>query len=530
MVMFARRLTRQHATTWKRQTLTCTPDSRRLAVSMIRIPKWMCSDAAACPLTVQHMENHCATLHALTLCIMGVHAATQNGHLRTAAGKISTRKVGSTPVHGTMRRCRNGGLCPQNSLSRRGKISVLIGVHADVHWLDRITYRPTENVKDNPLFKPITLGRYTLRNRIVMPPLTRQRSGQPGDIPTDLMARYYRQRASAGFMITEATQIEPRGRGYAWAPGIYSPAQIDGWRKVVDAVHAEGGTLFLQLWHVGRVSHIALQPDGAPPIAPSAIQARNVKAFIETAPGVGSLIQPSMPRALTIAEIRELVSLYAQAAKNALEAGFDGVEIHAANGYLVNQFISAHANTRVDEYGGSLQNRLRFLREIVAAVSGIVGADRLGVRLSPLFTGTDQDRVYIGFVEDDPHRTYIEAIKLLEEAGVAYLSIAEPDWDHAPELPEDFRRDVRRAFSGRIMYAGHYTAARGIRLLEAGLADLIAFGRLFIANPDLPARIANGWPLNAFDRSTVYGGGAEGLTDYPPYSPADSIETEERLL
>lgn len=373
-------------------------------------------------------------------------------------------------------------------------------------------------MKHAALFTPIDMGRITLKNRIVLPPLTRQRSAQPGDIATDLMATYYRQRASAGFMVSEGTQIEPRGQGYAWTPGIYSPAQIDGWRKVTEAVHAEGGVIFAQLWHVGRVSHNVLQPDGQAPVAPSAIQAQKVKAFIQTGPGVGELVQPSLPRALELAEIRDLVGQYAQAARNAIDAGFDGVEIHAANGYLVNQFISAHSNQRDDAYGGSLENRLRFLREIVEAVAAAVGADRLGVRFTPLFTGTDQDRVYIGLVEEDPHTTYIEAIKVLEAAGVAYVSIAEADWDNAPDLPESFRRDVRANFSGKILYAGRYTAERGERLIEAGLADLIAFGRPFIANPDLPARIANGWPLNPLDPATVYGGTEKGLTDYPSYS------------
>jgi N-ethylmaleimide reductase len=371
------------------------------------------------------------------------------------------------------------------------------------------------------LFESTTLGPYTLKNRILMPPLTRQRSGQPGDVPTARMANYYQQRASAGLIISEGTQIEPRGKGYAWTPGIYSQAQIDGWRKVTNAVHAEGGVIFAQLWHVGRVSHSALQPDNAAPIAPSAIQAQKVKAFIEIGPGIGTLVEPSAPRELTITEIKQLVDLYAQAARNALSAGFDGVEIHSANGYLVNQFISAHANQRNDEYGGSLHNRLRFLREVVQAVSAVVGPDRVGVRFTPLFTSTNEDRVYIGFVEEDPHQTYIEAIKVLEEVGIAYLSIAEADWPNAPDLPEAFRREVRRTFSGRILYAGLYTADRAALIVEAGLADLIAFGRPFIANPDLPQRIANGWPLNALNPATFYGGGEQGFTDYPRYSSSD---------
>eukprot|EP00057_Strongylocentrotus_purpuratus_P024770 XP_011679244.1 PREDICTED: 12-oxophytodienoate reductase 1-like [Strongylocentrotus purpuratus] len=307
-------------------------------------------------------------------------------------------------------------------------------------------------MKASKLFQNLSLGPYVLQNRIVLPPLTRSRSTQPGNIPNELMATYYQQRAGAGFMVTEGTQIEPRGQGYAWTPGIYSPEQIAGWCKVTEAVHAKGGIIFAQLWHVGRVSHTSLQPDHASPVAPSAIRAdSNVKVFIETGPNAGALADPSMPRALSNAEVKELVQLYAQAARNALAAGFDGVEIHCANGYLVNQFISAHSNHREDEYGGSLNNRLRFLREVVEAVAEVVGADRLGVRFAPLFES-------------------------------------------------------------------RYTAERGTRILKAGLADLIAFGRPFIANPDLPDRIANGWPLNAVDASTMYGGTEKGYIDYPAYA------------
>ena len=372
-------------------------------------------------------------------------------------------------------------------------------------------------MKDSILFESTTLGPYSLKNRIVLPPLTRSRSSQPGNIPNDLMATYYRQRTGAGFMVTEGTQIEPRGQGYAWTPGIHSVEQILGWRKVTDAVHAEGGTIFAQLWHVGRVSHTSLQPNGEAPVAPSAIPAEGVSVFIETGPGTGALAPPSMPRALTTAEVKELVQLYAQAARNALDAGFDGVEIHSANGYLINQFISAHSNQRDDEYGGSLQNRLRFLREVTQAVAAVVGKDRLGVRFAPLFASTDEARVYLGLVEENPHETYVEAVKVLEEVGIAYLSLAEADWENAPELPESFRSAVREVFSGRILYAGKYTAERGKRVLEAGWGDLVAFGRPFIANPDLPKRIANGWPLNPVDPASMYGGTAVGYTDYPTY-------------
>lgn len=368
------------------------------------------------------------------------------------------------------------------------------------------------------LFTHLQLGPYTLRNRIVLPPLTRSRSTQPGNIANELMAEYYQQRSSAGFMVSEGTQIEPRGQGYAWTPGIHSAEQIAGWQKVTRAVHDAGGVIFAQLWHVGRVSHTALQPEGQAPVAPSAIPASQVKVFIETAPGSGMLSEPSMPRELTTAEVRELVQYYAQAARNALQAGFDGVELHCANGYLVNQFISAHSNQRSDEYGGSLDNRLRFLREITQAVAEVVGPQRLGVRFAPLFSSTDEERVYLGLVEDDPQATYLAAIRHLEELGIAYLSLAEADWEGAEELPESFRWAVRRAFSGRILYAGRYDAPRAAAAIEAGWADLIGFGRSFIANPDLPTRIANGWPLNALDSASMYGGTAQGYTDYPRYT------------
>jgi 2,4-dienoyl-CoA reductase-like NADH-dependent reductase (Old Yellow Enzyme family) len=237
------------------------------------------------------------------------------------------------------------------------------------------------------LFESVKLGRLNLKNRIVLPPLTRSRSTQPGNIPNDLMATYYAQRATAGFMVTEGVQIEPRGQGYAWTPGIFTAEQIEGWKKVTRAVHSQGGTIFCQLWHVGRVSHRSLQPDGQAPVAPSAIRAEGVKVFVETGPGTGALADPDEPRELTTAEVQELVAMYARAARNAVEAGFDGVEIHSANGYLVNQFISEHSNHRTDQYGGSLKNRLRFLEEIVSAISAEVGAERLGVR-KPLKVAT----------------------------------------------------------------------------------------------------------------------------------------------
>lgn len=368
------------------------------------------------------------------------------------------------------------------------------------------------------LFSPLILGDLNLRNRIALPPLTRCRSNQPGNIPGDMMVEYYRQRASAGFMITEGTQIEPRGQGYAWTPGIYSEAQIAGWKKVTDAVHQEGGTIFCQLWHVGRVSHIKLQPGMQPPVAPSAVAATGVRVFIETGAGAGVLTAPSEPRELTTLEVKEIVEIYRIAAENAKKAGFDGVELHSANGYLINQFISEHTNFRCDEYGGSLDNRLRFLREVTEAVSSVFGSNRVGVRFAPLFSSTDEERVYLGLVESDPHVTYVRAAEIMNELGVGYLSIAEADWDNSPDMPESFRVALRETFSSPIMYSGRYTKEKAEYMLKKCWGDMFGFGRPFIANPDLPERIRAGYPLNSADQSSLYGGTEKGYTDYPIYS------------
>ncbi|MET3714287.1 alkene reductase [Pseudomonas sp. PvP001] len=372
---------------------------------------------------------------------------------------------------------------------------------------------------DASLFTPLTLGGLTLKNRIALPPLTRSRSSQPGDVPNALMSTYYRQRASAGFMITEGTQIEPRGQGYAWTPGIYSQEQIAGWQQVTRAVHEEGGVIFCQLWHVGRVSHDSLQPDNQPPVAPSAIAATAVKVFIETGPETGELADPSLPRALSTAEVKALVELYRVAAVNAKEAGFDGVELHSANGYLLNQFLSEHTNQRTDEYGGSLENRLRFLREVTEAVISVFGRERVGVRFAPLFETTEEARVYLGLVESDPHATYVQAAAMLNSLGIGYLSIAEADWDNAPELPVSFRQALRETFDNPIMYSGCYTREKAERVLADGHGDLFGFGRTFIANPDLPKRFAHGAPLNPVDHATLYGGGERGYIDYPFMTP-----------
>ncbi|RZI40783.1 alkene reductase [Herbaspirillum sp. HC18] len=365
----------------------------------------------------------------------------------------------------------------------------------------------------DPLFQPLTLGGLSLPNRIVMPPMTRSRASQPGDVPNKLMAQYYAQRASAGLIISEGTWISPLGKGYAWTPGIHTPAQVAGWRKVTHAVHAAGGRIFAQLWHVGRLSHTSLL-GGQSPVSSSAIQAKGVNVFIAEAGGKPGFVQASSPRAVTVAEIREIVGQFRQAARNALEAGFDGVELHSANGYLVNQFIDSNANERTDEYGGSLENRLRFLTEVThALVDGTGDKKRVGIRLAPLTTLN-------GCADADPETTYIASAKLLGEIGVGYIHIAEADWDDAPYMSVEFKRQLRTAFPGALIYAGKYTAERARAALDEGWADLIGFGRPFIANPDLPERLRSGASLAGHDRETLFGGGAHGLTDYPYASPA----------
>ena len=362
------------------------------------------------------------------------------------------------------------------------------------------------------LFTPHRLADLALPNRIVLPPMTRSRAAA-GNVATALMAQYYAQRASAGLIVSEGTQICPEGQGYAWTPGIYSDAQIAGWRGVTDAVHAAGGRIFAQLWHVGRVSHVDLQPGGVAPVSSSALQAEGVKVFVDPEgrgpqAGVGGMVQHSMPRALRTEEIPAIVAQYAQAARNALAAGFDGIELHAANGYLINQFIDSQANTRTDGYGGSLCNRLRFLKEVTEAVIAVLGKERVGVRLAPLTTLN-------GAVDDTPQATYLGAAKLLDALGVAYVHIAEVDWEDAPEMPLAFKEALRMIYRGTLIYAGKYTAASAQAALQAGWADLIGFGRPFIANPDLPYRLQHGLALNAPDASTFFGGDARGLTDYP---------------
>lgn len=361
----------------------------------------------------------------------------------------------------------------------------------------------------NALFQPIQLGQLTLKNRIVMPPMTRSRASQPGDIANDMMATYYGQRASAGLIVSEGTQISPNAKGYAWTPGIYSPEQIQGWRKVTDAVHAKGGAIFAQLWHVGRVTH----PDnigGEQPISSSALKAENVRVFIDNGSDEPGFVEVVEPRAMTKADIQQVLSDYHQAALNAIEAGFDGIELHAANGYLVNQFIDSEANNRTDEYGGSLENRLRFLDEVVATLIDAIGADKVGVRLAPLTTLN-------GTVDANPIETYTAAAALLNKHKIVYLHIAEVDWDDAPDTPISFKQALREAYQGVLIYAGRYNGEKAEQAIEGQLADMIGFGRPFVANPDLPERLQNGYPFAEHDPNTLFGGGEKGLIDYPNY-------------
>jgi N-ethylmaleimide reductase len=352
------------------------------------------------------------------------------------------------------------------------------------------------------LFSPIKLGPYSLRSRIVMAPMTRGRAGS-GNVPSPLAASYYAQRASAGLLITEATQVTPKGVGYANTPGIYSAEQIAGWRRVVDSVHQAGGRIFLQLWHVGRISHPLYQPDGALPVAPSAIAAK------------GDLFTPEgmkpyeTPRALETLEIAGVVDDFRTGAKNALAAGFDGVEIHGANGYLPDQFLRDGTNQRTDAYGGSVENRARLLLEITQAAVDVWGPDRVGVRLSPSGTFNDMS-------DSDPEKTFGYAIAALDALEIVYVHLVEG-------MEADIRRGgkivpsaiFRPLFQGALILNGGYSRDRADAVIKEGTADMVSFGTAFLANPDLPRRLQIGAELNEPDSKTFYGGTEKGYTDYP---------------
>jgi N-ethylmaleimide reductase len=359
------------------------------------------------------------------------------------------------------------------------------------------------------LFNPFKLGALELRNRVVMAPLTRNRATHGSDVPHALNAEYYAQRAGAGLIVSEATQISPTGKGYAFTPGIYSAEQVAGWKLVTEAVHAKGGTIFLQLWHVGRISHPALQPGGIAPVAPSAIAPVDQKTFLED----GTFADIGTPRALTVEEIAGIVNDYRKAAENALEAGFDGVEIHAANGYLVDQFLRDGANRRTDAYGGSIENRLRFAREVIGAVTAVAGPERTGIRISPVSPFND-------LTDSDPEALFFALMDACSEAKLAYVHVVEGSTGGPrDEVAFDYA-GLRARFSGAWIVNNGYTRETAAHALAGGYADLVAFGRLFIANPDLVERLRTDGPYNELDAPHLYGGGAEGYTDYPALETA----------
>lgn len=349
------------------------------------------------------------------------------------------------------------------------------------------------------LFQPARLGALALPNRVVMAPMTRSRADSAG-VQTPLAAEYYAQRATAGLIVTEATQISRQGQGYAWTPGIHESAQVAAWQRVTDAVHKAGGRIALQLWHVGRISHESFQPGGAKPVAPSAIAAEG-KAFTES----GFHPFPE-PRALETDEIPGLVADFRRAAENAKAAGFDGVEVHGANGYLLDQFLRDGTNRRTDRYGGPVANRARLLLEVTEAVAGVWGADRVGVRVSPVSP-------FNSMADSDPQALFGHVAEALSGLGIAFLHVVE----NAPgqDSPVDFAA-LRRAFRGSYIANNGYDLARAQAALAGGRADLVAFGTPYIANPDLVARLRAGAPLAEADRATFYGGDARGYTDYAP--------------
>ena len=350
------------------------------------------------------------------------------------------------------------------------------------------------------LFSPGQLGQITIANRLVMAPLTRNRA--PDLVPTELTVEYYRQRASAGLIVSEGTQISPMGQGYAWTPGIYSPEQVAGWRKVTDAVHAAGGKIVAQLWHVGRISHPSLL-NGALPVAPSAISAHS-----KTFDGTG-FVETVTPRALEADEIPAIFADYAHAAHCADEAGFDGVEIHAANGYLIDQFLRDTSNTRTDSYGGPIANRVRFLKEVVAAVAGAIGAGRTGIRLSPWSNANN-----VGIDSDTP-ALFAEVAREINAANLAFVHVVEGQTGGPRDCPEAELVALREAFTVPYIANNGYDGATAAEAVASGRAYAVAFGRPFIANPDLPARLEQGAALNPLRPEFLYGGGAEGYTDYP---------------
>ncbi len=357
------------------------------------------------------------------------------------------------------------------------------------------------------LFDSINVGDITLANRIVMAPMTRSRAGQPGDVPTALTAEYYTQRASAGLIVSEGTPVSPTAHGYLWTPGIYRDEQTDAWQQVTRAVHDAGGRIFAQLWHVGRISHTSLQPDGRAPLGVNARRADS-QAFGYDAGGNPAYLPCSEPRAAGADDIATVIADFRRATENAVAAGFDGIEIHGANGYLIDQFLNGALNDRRDDYGGSIEKRARLLLQIVDAASAVGGAARVGVRLSPhgRFNDMPVD------AEADAMVRYLA--EQLGKRGIAYLHLVDPVFNGYAQ-GEQLLRDARTAFGRPLIVCGGMDGDKAERYLKQGLADLIGFARPFIANPDLPRRLHEGSALNAVNEATIYGGDAAGYTDYP---------------
>jgi len=352
------------------------------------------------------------------------------------------------------------------------------------------------------LFQPVRLGPLTLKNRVVMAPLTRSRAGA-GDAPRAMNATYYAQRAEAGLIISEASQISQQGKGYSWTPGIYSDAQVAGWRLVTEAVHTAGGLIFCQLWHVGRISHPDLQPGGGLPVAPSAIRPEG-QAFTEA--GFKPFVTP---RPLTTAQVGEVVRDYAHAAAAAQRAGFDGVEIHAANGYLIDQFMRSKTNYRTDFYGGSLENRMRLLTEVTQAVVSVWDADRVGIRFAPTSAAND-------IADADPQTTFGRAVQIVGGLGLGYVHIVEGQTGGARDAIPGFDFGaLRRSFPGLYMANNGYTREMAVAAVAEDRADLVAFGKPWIGNPDLVTRLRDNAPLTVAPQSSFYGGGEAGYTDFP---------------
>ena len=358
------------------------------------------------------------------------------------------------------------------------------------------------------LFQPLQIGPLTLANRVFMAPLTRLRSLEPGDVPTPMMAEYYRQRASAGLIITEATQISFQAKGYSGSPGIHSAEQIAAWRHINEGIHAEGGHSAVQVWHTGRVSHTSLQPGGEAPVAPSALPA-GARTTLRDEQGNLVRVETSAPRALNENEIAGIVADFGQAAVNAREAGFDFIELHAAHGYLLHQFLTPSANQREDRYGGSVENRARIVLEAVDAAIANWSAERVGIRVFPLggFNGVNNG--------EDQEAAGLYLIRELAKRNLAYLHLSEPDWAGGKPLRDEFRQAIRAAYPGVIIAAGAYTAEKGEDLIGRGLIDAVAFGRSYIANPDLVQRLRVQAPLNEHRAQFDYANGPEGYTDYP---------------